>query len=355
MNGPEPEQDGLSFLQVLRQCLVAGTIVVDGKNQITTFSSEAETITALPVAKALGRSIDVLPTALQKLIHDASASGQPASNAELALKSQAGNEVLVRAQATPLQNGKSKDGVVVVLNNITPAKRLEENMHRLSRLASIGTLSAGTAHEIKNALVAVKTFTDLLLEKHSDTDLVKIVQREMGRIDSLVSQVLRYAGPARSVLTSVRLHEVLDHSLQTVKSQLKRGQISLDRKFKAPLDSVKGDDYQLQQAFVNLFLNAIEAMDPGGKLAVATDCAPSGKATCPHVRVTIADTGKGISPENLKHLFEPFFTTKKSGTGLGLPITQRIIQDHAGAINVESQAGRGSTFHVLIPALAAVN
>ncbi|HKI69745.1 MAG TPA: ATP-binding protein, partial [Verrucomicrobiae bacterium] len=150
-------------------------------------------------------------------------------------------------------------------------------------------------------------------------------------------------------------HETLEHSLHTVKSQLEGRKISVDRKFGATLDSIKGDDYQLQQAFVNLFLNAIEAMDSGGKLAIATKLArtrpQSGRTDRSHVRVTIADTGAGISPENLKHLFEPFFTTKKHGTGLGLPITQRIIEEHAGTINVESQAGGGAAFHVLIPAL----
>ena len=338
---------------------MAGTIVVDGKNKITTFTSEAENITALPVAKALGHSIDILPDSLRKIIHDASVSGLLSSDTELSLRSHRNDKITVRVQVTPLRSGKMNNGALAILNNITPARRLEENMRRLSRLASVGTLSAGTAHEIKNALVAVKTFTDLLLEKHSDTDLVKIVRREMGRIDSLVSQVLKFAGPPRSVFTSVRLHEILDHSLQTVKAQLEGRRIAVDRKYVAPLDLIKGDDYQLQQAFVNLFLNAIEAMDSGGKLAIMTNMDPmrlqSGKTTCPHVRVTIADTGTGISREHLKHLFEPFFTTKKNGTGLGLPITQRIIQEHAGVINVESRAGGGSTFHVLIPTMEAAS
>ncbi|HKI68978.1 MAG TPA: histidine kinase dimerization/phospho-acceptor domain-containing protein, partial [Verrucomicrobiae bacterium] len=195
---PEPEPDGLNFLQVLRHCLVAGAIIVDGKGQISAFTPEAEKITALPAAKALGHSIEVLPAPLQKIIHNASASVRQADDAELEFKSAAGTKIAVRVQATPLRNWKSKGGVIVVLNDITPARRLEENMRRLNRLASVGTLSAGTAHEIKNALVAVKTFTDLLLEKHSDTDLVKVVRREMGRIDALVSQVLKFARPGRS-------------------------------------------------------------------------------------------------------------------------------------------------------------
>ena len=241
-----------------------------------------------------------------------------------------------------------------------PARQLEERLEQLDRLANMGTLAATMAHEIKNALVAVKTFVDLLLEKHQDAELAEVVRREIGRIDAIVGRMLKFAGPARPVFSDVRLHEVLNHSLRLVQAPLEGKTITVHRSFDAAPDLVRGDDCQLQQAFVNLFLNALEAMGPNGTLAVATritssDGAPD-KAGPPgggtRLQVTVRDDGAGIRPEDLARLFEPFFTTKANGTGLGLPITRRIIVEHQGTITVESQPGRGTAFHVLLPATA---
>jgi two-component system sensor histidine kinase HydH len=245
--------------------------------------------------------------------------------------------------------------VALVLRDLSSAKRFEHDMQRLERLATIGTLSASMAHEIKNALVAGKTFIELLVEKNQDAELAGIVRREMGRIDSIVSQMLKFAGPAKPSFTAIRLHEILEHSLRLVQTQMEGKSITLNRSFHAVPDLAKGDDYQLQQAFVNLFLNALEAMAPKGMLTVATETvfaamtATSQNPPEATLRVTIKDTGAGIAPENLARLFEPFFTTKPSGTGLGLPITRRIIQEHGGAITVESLPHKGTTFSVVLP------
>ena len=139
--------------------------------------------------------------------------------------------------------------------------------------------------------------------------------------------------------------------------QLEGKAIALSRSFQAAPDRLNGDDYQLQQAFVNLFLNALEAMGPNGTLSVATetisaDARPARRgasADRAQLRVAVKDNGAGIPPENLARLFEPFFTTKPDGTGLGLPITRRIILEHRGTITVESQPGQGTAFQVLLP------
>jgi signal transduction histidine kinase len=141
-----------------------------------------------------------------------------------------------------------------------------------------------------------------------------------------------------------------------VQRQLENKLISLNRSFRAAPDSVHGDDYQLEQAFVNLLLNAVEAMGPNGSLQVATELVappvyPKSNSS-PLVRVTISDTGMGVSPENMIRLFEPFFTTKHDGTGLGLPITQRIVNEHHGDITVHSEPNKGTTFNILLPANA---
>jgi len=230
-----------------------------------------------------------------------------------------------------------------------PAPQLEERLAQLDRLANMGTLAAVMAHEIKNALVAGRTFTDLLLEKNQDAELVNVVRRELGRIDAIVGRMLKFGGPPRSGSFPVHLHDILDHSLRLVEPQLGDKCIALNRSFGASSDSVRGDDYQLQQALVNLLLNALEAMGPHGTLSVTTESLSTVPAK---LRVSVGDTGVGIRAEHMPRLFEPFFTTKSNGTGLGLPITRRIILEHGGEITAESQPGNGTTFHILLPVLS---
>ena len=212
-------------------------------------------------------------------------------------------------------------------------------------------LSAGMAHEIKNGMVAVKTFVDLLLEKDQDAELGEVVRHELDRINAIVTQMLRIASPASANFKAVNVHEVLDHSLRLLQPQVSGKLITVKKNYRAEFDAVRGDDAQLQQAFMNLFLNALEAMGPNGTLAISTEIA-GGNDGARLLKIKIQDTGVGIAPGNLPHLFEPFFTTKKNGTGLGLAISHRIIQEHHGAIEVQSEASQGSTFGISLPVSA---
>ena len=239
----------------------------------------------------------------------------------------------------------------------------EENVERLNRLASLGTLAATMAHEIKNALVAGKTFIDLLLEKNQDAELAEVVRRELGRIDNLVSRMLRFARPGEFTFRKVHLHEILEHSLRLVEPLMEAKPVTQTRTFAAPIDVIEGNEHELQQAFVNLLLNAVEAMGPNGKITVTTDLIDSRPAafgtpqptTSRSVQVIIEDTGMGIAEENMKRLFEPFFTTKPTGTGLGLAITRRILQQHQGEIIAKSLIGKGTTFTIILPAADGAN
>lgn len=221
---------------------------------------------------------------------------------------------------------------------------LQSNLRRLDQLANLGIVSAGVAHEIKNGLVAINTFIELLLQKAEDKEMAAVVQRELQRIDMLATQMLRLAAPKPPSLASVRVHEVLERSLRLLEHQTQSHGIKVNRKYGAQPDMVRGDEAQLQQAFMNLLLNAVEAMGNSGELTVATESA-DGK-----IKISFQDSGGGITLENLSRLFEPFFTTKKNGTGLGLAICQRIAEEHLGGINVKSEPGRGSTFIISLPA-----
>jgi len=223
------------------------------------------------------------------------------------------------------------------------ANDLSDNLRRLDRLANLGLVSASVAHEIKNGLVAISTFVEMLLQKSEDREMAEVVWRELKRIDSLVTQMLRYSAPKPPAFSKMHTHDLLDRSLRLLEHQMSGRMIALKRDYRAAPDAVHGDESQLQQAFMNLLLNAVEAVGNDGEVSIATENAGR------HLKIFIRDTGSGISKENLSRLFEPFFTTKKNGTGLGLAICQRIAEEHRGKIEVRSETGKGSTFIVSLP------
>ena len=345
--------EALNLVPALRDCLSPGVLVISRREQILSCTPEAEQLLALPPGKTTGAPLSLLPAALQNVVHEAFSRKQTVTVAELAITFGVQPVRKFHVNVLPLPARADDLEVVVTLTDITGFARMQQSIERLDRLATIGTLSASMAHEIKNALVAVKTFVDLLLEKNKDAELAAIVGREMDRVNTIVRQLLKFGGTNRPVHAAVRLHDVLEHSLRMVQHQLDGKLISLNRSFNATSDTVHGDNHQLEQVFVNLFLNAVDATGANGSLTVETEfisAAGSELAGQPHVRITVADTGAGIPPENLDQLFEPFFTTKNHGTGLGLPISRRIVQEHHGLITVESQPNKGTTFSIILPA-----
>jgi signal transduction histidine kinase len=356
---PHPSQ-GLTLTTALQECLASSVLVVDRKGRILSSSPEASRLLQLEPSRAATPRSSLLPAPLQRVIRDVASTGSAVTGRRVKLLGPEGDLINLNVIAALVESGSGFGEIVLVLNDFTAAQRLEGKIQRLDRLASIGTLSASMAHEIKNALVSVKTFVDLLLEKNRDAELSDVVHRELRRMDAMVVQMLKFAGPARSSFSTVRVHDILEHSLRMVHQKLNGKLIAVNRSFRAIPDAIKGDDYQLEQAFVNLFLNAVEAMNTSGSLTVATETvlttpplvARGEKRETPHVRVTISDTGVGVTTENMNHLFEPFFTTKHDGTGLGLPITQRIIKEHHGDISVHSEPNKGTTFNILLPANA---
>ena len=345
----------ISLDALLQDALACGVMLVDARGTVSFMSAETPEMLGSSLSPAPAAQVEVLPAPLRELIRDVLTSGKPLTGRQLELPDAAGKTLTLWASAMPIPEGTGSPGAVVVLNDISSAQRLEQNLAHQDRLASIGTLSASMAHEIRNALVAGKTFFDLLIEKHQEAELAEVARREISRIEAIVTRMLKFAGPAEPAFREVRLHETLEHSLRLVQPRLGEKSISVTRSFQAAPDVVSGDDLRLQQAFVNLFLNALEAMGPDGKLTVATETRPPGGGKDARADgqlvLTIEDTGSGIAPENLARLFEPFFTTKPSGTGLGLHITRRIVQEHRGQIIVHSTPGEGSTFRITFPLL----
>ena len=259
-------------------------------------------------------------------------------------------------------------------------KELRESQERLilsEKLASLGTMAAGMAHEIKNPLVSVRTFTQLLQQKWEDQEFREkfstIIPHEIDRINRIAESLLKFGKPTRPELTQVDVNSLLDEVLMLFESEAKKHNVRVTKKL-AELPQMVGDSGQLQQVFVNIVKNAIESMqERGGELIVKTDLGEVvklGKVSregrkkglemvwgeeeeldrpIPVVFIEISDTGEGIPEDNLKSLFDPFFTTKMTGTGMGLPITLRIIEEHKGSVKIRSHAGKGTTFIITLP------
>ncbi|HEV2453234.1 MAG TPA: ATP-binding protein [Verrucomicrobiae bacterium] len=229
-----------------------------------------------------------------------------------------------------------------------PSAVSDANLQRLDRLANLGTLSAGIAHEIKNGLVPIRTFVELIVEKSDDRELAVSVQRELKRIDTLVSQMLRFAALKPALFAPVRVQDILEVSLRLLQHQIDEKKISVTRDFQASPGMVDGDEAQLQQVVMNLLLNALEAMTVNGVLTVSTKLTRDDR-DAPWLEIQVTDSGVGIRKENLDRIFEPFFTTKKNGTGLGLAISQRVVLEHHGRIDAQSESGKGAAFVISLP------
>jgi nitrogen-specific signal transduction histidine kinase len=356
-------QNARIYNETLLENLTTGVVAAGADEQVTVFNNEAGQITGLNPRDIIDHSLDRLPDGLRDILCETLRTGDRQENGELVLPLGEHNAV-VRASSSIFHGEQGEMlGALVVLTDITALKRLELQIRRSDRLASLGTLSAGMAHEIKNPLVSIKTFAQLLPERYQDSDFrdtfSNLIGHEIDRIDSLVNQLLRFARPAKPLLKPMHVHDVLEKSLQLVGHRLYQKEIKLTRSWGAYVDTIRADADQLEQVFLNFFLNAMEAMNRGGELSVTTEivaasewvAAISGTNGESHevLRVTIRDDGEGIRSEDIPHVFDPFFTTKDYGTGLGLSVVHGIIQEHGGQIEVESELSKGTSFHILFP------
>lgn len=223
----------------------------------------------------------------------------------------------------------------------------EEQLRRADRLSALGELSAGMAHEIRNPLGSIKGAVEIIKDDYTAEEakyeFIQILIRETDRLNQIVQEFLGFAKPKNPELQFVDLNESLESVLTLAAQQARKAGVKVEKKLDPAIGKRSLDAGLLKQAFLNLILNAIQAMPDGGSLSVESSLRNGA------LEVTIADTGIGIPEENRKKLFSPFFTTKKNGTGLGLAITYRIIENHRGVIDVASRPGGGTAFTVRIP------
>lgn len=259
--------------------------------------------------------------------------------------------LLLNAALAPLRTPEGDTaGTMIILEDITARVQLEEQLQLSDKMASIGLLAAGVAHEVNTPLTGISSFTQMLLESTESSDprtpLLEKIERQTFRAAKIVNGLLNLARPGRSDAAGpVDINVVINDVMVLLEHQLQTGNIHIQRELSASPTVVQGVEFKLQQVFLNLFLNARDAMPSGGSLSV-TSHVEDGRAV-----IVVADTGTGISDDALTRIYDPFFTTKAvgQGTGLGLSITYGVIQEHHGSIECKSEAGKGTRFTVTLP------
>lgn len=340
-------QNSKIYNEILLDSMASGIVAVDEDHKVTVFNQRAQTITGLNEEGVVDNTVTVLPGAMVNAIETILDSGAGFRDKDMMIPAN-GKQIPIRVSGSIFHSHTGETlGALLVFSDMTLLRKMEDQIRRTDRLSSIGTLSAGMAHEIRNPLVTIRTFTDLLPQQYNDTDFREtffdLVGQEVQRIDAIVNRLLNFARPAKASLKPTSLHEVVENSIRLVEQQLLKHEITLDKKLTAERYMVHADAEQLNQAFVNFFLNAIQAMTPGGTLWVSTSLSNAA------IQLDVRDTGCGVSEEQRRHIFDPFFTTKETGVGLGLSVSHGIIQEHKGTIDVESREGRGTVFHVQLP------
>jgi two-component system sensor histidine kinase HydH len=331
-----------------------GLVATDRDGRIAAFNETAATVLQLPPATARGVPAQtVLPAELESH-REASAGGRTVVEREIECDLPSGRRVALEVSARRLADERGRSlGTILLFRDLTELRALRAEMARNQRLATVGRLAAGVAHEIRNPLSSIKGFATYFRERYRDTpadaQTATIMIQEVDRLNRVVGQLLEFSRPVGIVPRPVRIAQFLADSVRMIEAQAAEKGIAVETSFPPPGEIAAVDADRLNQVLLNLYLNAVEAMGAGGTLGIRAVRTPDARA----LEIRVADTGCGIRPEDLPQIFEPYFTTRPGGTGLGLAIAHHIMEAMGGTIAVASRPGSGSTFTVHVP-LAAV-
>jgi two-component system sensor histidine kinase HydH len=240
-------------------------------------------------------------------------------------------------------------GYVILFKDLTEVRALHQEIERSRRLASVGRLAAGVAHEIRNPLSSIKGFATYFKQRYQDVpedqQTANIMIQEVDRLNRVVSQLLEFARPISVSRKPTSFKNLVADSIKLIQQQAQDRQITINTRHSAKIDEINIDPDRINQVLLNLYLNAIEAMEPGGKLQITISDSDEND----QLNIQVSDTGRGIAKVDLPKIFDPYFTTKSSGTGLGLAIAHNIIEAMGGTIEVKSETGNGTAFTVRLP------
>jgi PAS domain S-box-containing protein len=339
-------------IQRILATIESGVAAVGAKGRITLFNRAAETLAGISAEELRGKPAAHLPGALARLLESAAAGGS-SSQVEIALPDAAGQMVPLMCSTSPLVGPRGIPlGAVAVFSDLSRLKELEQEKRRAERLASLEAIASGMVHEIRNPLVSLKAFTQLLPTRFDDPEfragLVRVADREISRIDELLGRFRTLASAPAQPMGLVDLLDPLQSALELLLPEREARGVHLRRVGIEPVRQIVGNCSLLEQVFHNLCLNAIEAMTAGGELTVrVADLCEAGGST---LLVEISDTGHGIPDDLLDNIFNPFVTTKSRGSGLGLAICSSVADAHRAILSARNHIGRpGCTFAVEFP------
>jgi len=346
------------FSENILESLNDGLAVVNRDDRIVRWNRRLEELYGIRHEDAVARRLDeIFESGFLEVLRSArreSPEGAAFYRVPLTTRHESVRRLLVNVATTPLRDSDGAiAGTIVVIDDISARVQLEEQLQISEKMASIGLLAAGVAHEVNTPLTGISSFTQMLLQGAEPDDpktkVLEKIERQTFRAAKIVNGLLNLARPAQTDSAAVDVNVVVNDVLALLEHQFRTGRIQVRKELAASVLLVQGVEYKLQQVFLNLFLNARDAMPRGGWLTIATREDEAGAV------IEIADTGSGIPPEQLSRIYDPFFTTKElgRGTGLGLSITYGIVQEHGGTITCESAIGQGTRFMLSLPTVSS--
>ena len=347
-------EDIQAFTSLLIAKLPVGVIATDATGRLTTWNQAVARLTGIEKNGVTGkRPEEVLPEQLTVFFAQNDESGQedtaPATESGVRLILGGRRCELLCHPLTITDSEQQYMGKVLLISDVTEIKSLEQRMRENERLAAVGRMAGGVAHEVRNPLSSIKGLALLLKNKFpagsKERDTADLLIQETERMNRTITEMLSFTRPAALRLGRVDLVELLGRSLELIKAEAAENRIVTALAAPPDLLPVLGDVDRLQQVIMNLLLNAMQAMGQGGKLSVTL----ANRVDRQGVELRISDTGDGIAAELLPQVFYPYFTTKQGGTGIGLAISQKIIADHGGTIELESEPGKGTTVMIQLP------
>ena len=349
-----------AYHEDLLSSLQDGVIILDRDGRIVSVNQAAEELTGFSRSQIAGRPIGEVfapPAPLSALAAKTVAKGRSHTDFDAHVVRADGSALTLSTVASLMSDPTGEHrGVVLVLRDLSRVRDMEEQLRRSERLAALGVLAAGVAHEVRNPLVGIRAAAQLLEGEPSFAPSLReftgIIIRQVDRLNRIVEELLVFAGQRPLQRRPCNVNQILEEALRLEGPALQSGRVTVLRRYDPEVPAVAGDPDRLLQVFLNLVRNGVEAMVAGGgELAVRTrfervapQCGGRSAAVA-----EISDRGPGIPPEVERQLFNPFFTTKDTGTGLGLPISVRIVEEHGGTVEVQSRVGEGTTFRVLLP------
>ena len=348
------------FNENIVESISVGVLVTDLEDRIEFWNSQMEVAFGRTRAEVLGRTIgEIFPAHFAQEFDALPQSSGVRNLYKFRLETPAGEMRITNIAIAPLVTRHFEViGRLMIVDDITERMELESQLSQAEKLSSIGLLAAGVAHEVNTPLAVISSYTQMLSKELRDDEkksvLLERITRQVFRASEIVNNLLNFSRTSGSEFDEVDVNKVIQDTLSLLEHQFKVSKVHVEQELDPDLPSVYGNTGKLQQVFLNLFLNARDAMPRGGILRVATS---NGNA----VNIVVADSGGGIAQEHIRRIYDPFFTTKgtasdsqRRGTGLGLSVTYGIIQEHAGKIRVDSQVGQGTTFHLEFPTLRKV-